>query len=54
MLDALANISEEFESLDKGTLAKDQYEASFLHAQDFLDDINQSLFEREALILGDM
>lgn len=54
MLDALLNISEELVSLDKGKLPKDQFEASFLHTQDFLDDINQSLFEREALILGDM
>ncbi len=54
MLDALANISEELEGLDKGPITKDQYEENFLHAHDFLDDINQSLFEREALILGDM
>ena len=54
MLDAFSNISEEFGSLGREKLPKDQFEASFLHAQDFLDDINQSLFEREALILGDM
>lgn len=54
MLDALSNISEEIKSLDTSTITKDQYETSFLHTQDFLDDINQSLFEREALILGDM
>ncbi|NOY59907.1 MAG: hypothetical protein GXO75_13405 [Calditrichaeota bacterium] len=54
MLDALLNISGELGGLDKGELSKDQFEASFLQIQDFLDDINQSLFEREALILGDM
>jgi len=34
-------------------MQKDEFEDHFLQINNFIDEINQSLFEREALILGD-
>jgi len=53
MLIEVANLSEEIAALKNNSLDKDVFEDHFLHIQDFIDNFNQALFEREATILGD-
>ncbi len=53
MLDETLNIDEELMSMKQSKLQKDEFEDHFLQINNFIDDINQSLFERESLILGD-
>ena len=53
MLDETMNMDEEIASLEQETLNKERVEDHFLHINNYIDDFNQSLFEREALILGD-
>jgi hypothetical protein len=53
LLDELEMISEETAALMNNSLMKAVFEDHFLHIYDFLDNVNQFLFEREALILGD-
>ncbi len=52
MLEETDNIKEELLLL-KDNIAKEVFEDHFLHIGNFVDDINQALFEREALIVGD-
>ena len=54
MVRSLADLSEEIAAMKKEKMAKEDFEEHFLHIHDYIDNINQSLFEREALILGDM
>jgi hypothetical protein len=53
LLDELEMIAEETASLLGNSLRKEMFEDHFLHIYDFVDNVNQFLFEREALILGD-
>jgi len=53
MLDETLNIDEEVMSMKQDKMQKDEFEDHFLQINNFIDEINQSLFEREALILGD-
>jgi hypothetical protein len=53
LLDELEMITEETTSLINNELMKAVFEEHFLHIYDFVDNVNQFLFEREALILGD-
>ena len=53
MLDETLNIDEEIASMKQKKLDKDRAEDHFLQINNYIDDFNQSLFEREALILGD-
>ncbi len=52
MLEETDNIKEELLLL-KDNVAREVFEDHFLHIGNFVDDINQALFEREALIIGD-
>ncbi|MDZ7724595.1 MAG: hypothetical protein U5R06_17770 [candidate division KSB1 bacterium] len=53
MLDETVNIDEEIASMKQEKMDKDRVEDHFLQINNYIDDFNQSLFEREALILGD-
>lgn len=53
MLDETMNIDEEIASMKQEKLDKERVEDHFLQINNYIDDFNQSLFEREALILGD-
>ena len=53
MLGELSSLLEEITSLKGDVLQKEKFEDHFLHIHDFVDNFNQALFEREALILGD-
>ncbi len=52
MLEETANIREELLSMKDG-FTEEVIEDHFLHIGNFIDDLNQALFEREALIIGD-
>ncbi|HOT95927.1 MAG TPA: hypothetical protein PLG50_11885 [bacterium] len=52
MLEKLDGIQAEVISLQKTQLGKEMIEDHFLHIADFIDTMNQALFERESLILG--
>jgi hypothetical protein len=53
MLNELVAIAEEVQALKTSPLDKSMIEDHFLHIKDFIDNFNQSLFERESLVLGD-
>jgi len=53
MIEETENIEGELESLSQQTLKEEIFDDHFLHIDTFVDNINQSIFEREALILGD-
>ncbi len=53
MLEETNNISEELLSLLRDRASRAQVEDHFLHIDAYVDNINQALFEREALIIGD-
>ena len=53
MLEEIKNISDEIEALITTGFERDIFEDHILHIQDFIDALNQYLFERESLILGD-
>ncbi len=53
MLGGLSGIAEELAALMQQKMEKTFFEDHFLHIADFIDNFNQALFEREALILGD-
>lgn len=38
----------------QNNVSRSEFEDRFLHIQNFVDNFNQSLFEREALIIGDL
>ena len=38
----------------QNVVSRSEFEDRFLHIQNFVDNFNQSLFEREALIIGDL
>lgn len=52
MLEETGNISEELLSMQDG-FTEEVIEDHFLHISNFIDDLNQALFEREALIIGE-
>jgi len=52
MLNELVAIAEEVQALKDSPLDKNVIEDHFLHIKDFIDNFNQSLFERESLVLG--
>jgi len=55
MIRDLDKLAEEITVLSKApALDEEIYEEAFVHIHDFVDNFNQSLFEREALIAGDM
>lgn len=53
MLLEIDSIREELGDLANDTKDRDAVEDHFLHIDAYVDNINQALFEREALILGD-
>lgn len=53
MLTEIDGIREELGDLMKHSQDRNAVEDHFLHIDAFVDNINQALFEREALILGD-
>ncbi len=53
MLEEIDGIRVELGDLIKNTQNRATVEDHFLHIDAFVDNINQALFEREALILGD-
>ena len=53
MLEEIKNINDEIKALFLPKIKKDVFEDRFLHIHDFIDYLNQYLFERESLILGD-
>lgn len=53
MLREVENLGLELAALCSHPLAKEVFEDHFLHIQDFIDTFNQSLFEREALLLDE-
>ncbi len=53
MILELENLALEFAALNSHPLHKAVIEDHFLHVQNFIDNINQSLFEREALLLDE-
>jgi hypothetical protein len=53
MLAETDSLSEEISLLNQSASDREVFEDHFLHIQDFIDNVNQALFEREALILGD-
>ena len=53
MLDELADIQLELAAFQAGPIDKITIEDHFLHISDSIDNLNQALFERECLILGD-
>jgi hypothetical protein len=52
MLEELIAIAEEVQALKNTPLDKNVIEDHFLHIKEFIDNFNQSLFERESLVLG--
>ena len=52
MLEKLGNIKEELTTF-RTSLSEETIEDHFLQISNFVDDLNQLLFEREALIIGD-
>jgi hypothetical protein len=54
MLEETENICKEVVGLKKDAVSRNEFEDHFLHIQNFVDNINQFLFEREALIIGDL
>jgi hypothetical protein len=52
-LGELSSLLEEITSLNGNSPRKEEFEDHFLHIHDFVDNFNQALFGREALILGD-
>jgi hypothetical protein len=54
MIEEIDHVQTEVASMDKGKLEREIFEDHFLHISNFVDNVNQSLFEREALILGDV
>ncbi|MBN1560042.1 hypothetical protein JW998_07310 [candidate division KSB1 bacterium] len=54
MMEDVANIAVELAGLHKNCTTRTVFEEHFLHIDAFVDNINQALFEREALILGDV
>jgi hypothetical protein len=54
MLEETENIGKEVADLKKEDAGRDEFEDHFLHIENFVDNINQFLFEREALIIGDL
>ena len=53
MMDEVENIGVELSDLFQNGKAHASFEEHFLHIDTFVDNINQALFEREALFLGD-
>ena len=53
MLEKINTINDEIKALFLPNIEKDVFEDRFLHIHDFIDYLNQHLFERESLILGD-
>jgi hypothetical protein len=53
MLSELSSLFEEITGLKGHSMEKAEFEDHFLHIHDFVDNFNQALFGREALILGD-
>ncbi|MBN1481185.1 hypothetical protein EH223_01900 [candidate division KSB1 bacterium] len=53
MLEETENIRLELTELAKDGKERSTFEDYFLHIDAYVDNINQALFEREALILGD-
>jgi hypothetical protein len=53
MLLEISSIREELVDLTRHTKDREAVEDHFLHIDAYVDNINQALFEREALILGD-
>jgi hypothetical protein len=54
MMEELASIDIELSDLHRNPKTRPLFEEHFLHIDAFVDNINQALFEREALILGDI
>lgn len=54
MVDETEHISNEVVGLKKEAAGRSEFEDRFLHIDNYVDNINQSLFEREALIIGDL
>ena len=54
MLDEMENMRIELSELDKNGNESGLIQEHFLRIDTFVDNINQALFEREALILGDV
>jgi hypothetical protein len=52
MLEELDGIQSEVVSLQNNHIEKEMIDDHFLHISDFIDNLNQALFERESLILG--
>jgi hypothetical protein len=53
MLEEMGSLNMEVSDLFINGKKRDVFEEHFLHIDTFVDNINQALFEREALILGD-
>ncbi|MBN2413883.1 hypothetical protein JXQ31_19570 [candidate division KSB1 bacterium] len=53
MLEAIKNISDEIKAIISPGIDQYVLEDSYLHIHDYLDALNQYLFERESLILGE-
>lgn len=53
MLEELEEIHSEVAGLQNNTIEKETIDDHFLHISDSIDNLNQALFERECLILGD-
>ncbi len=53
MLEEVKNISSEITAIIAPGIERYVLEDNFLHLQDFIDALNQYLFERESLILGE-
>lgn len=53
MIEETINIENELKTLTQDGIEKEIFEDHFLRIQNFIDNMNQALFEREALIIGD-
>mgnify|MGYP001133811933 FL=1 len=53
MMEEIEHIDMEFSALRQDPSDAETFEDHFLHIKNFIDNINQALFEREALIVGD-
>ena len=53
MVEETLNLENEMSTLIDQALTREFFEEAFLHINDFMDNFNQHLFEREALMLGD-
>ncbi len=53
MIEETEHINAEFSTLRAKPTERDLFEENFMHIKNFIDNINQYLFEREALILGE-